>query len=853
MAFVIKDRVKETTTTTGTGTLTLDGAATGFETFSGALGNTNTTYYAIASQNSGDFEVGIGTVGAGTLSRDTVISSSNSDALVNFSAGTKDVFVTLPASKTILLNDSDTVDLTGNLDLNSNDITGTGNINITGNLTASGNLTSLGIDDNATSTAITIDSSENVGIGTASPNNQLEIKSDTATVVARLACNTGTGRDWGVASATDGAFGIYDYDATAYRMRIDSSGNVGIGTTAPEVPLSVVGLDTQIHFSESADSGGYLMSEAAGQFRISGGAAFKVGNTNWTAKSTEAAIIGHDSGGDIKFFSNTGLTVGNNFTPSERMRIDSSGNVGIGTSSPATDFSKVLHISGASAATATTGGSRLFYTGTNGSGNWSVYDGTAAAYRAIIDSSGNVGIGTSSPNNQLEIKSDTATVVARLACNTGTGRDWGVASATDGAFGIYDYDAAAYRMRIDSSGNVGIGTTSPNAFAKLHIVDGAGTLPAMAAGDVLTIQNNNDISDNAGLTAISGTSGISYVQFGDSADKNPGAVYYYNTDDSMRFLANASERMRINSSGDVGIGTSSPAAKLSVDGSAIFNESGADVDFRVEGDTNANLLFVDASTDKVGIGVSNPSALLDVTNTDTTSATSSSLPTQMRVFNLSTSANVSAGIAFGCRSSSTHYSVIENISAGAQLSTLVFKTENNNVVGERMRIDSPGNVGIGTSSPDAKLSVDGVASFGDGTALLPSIANFGDLNTGMWFPAADTIAFSEGGTERMRISSTGNIGMGDVTTPISTDATLNIDQIGSGFPILCHRDGTGDGVQISFHNDNGQVGRINTNGSATSYTTSSDYRLKENVNYDFDATTRLKQLKPARFNFIADT
>jgi hypothetical protein len=59
-----------------------------------------------------------------------------------------------------------------------------------------------------------------------------------------------------------------------------------------------------------------------------------------------------------------------------------------------------LHISGASAATATTGGSRLFYTGTNASGHWSVYDGTAAAYRAVIDSSGNVGIGTSSPSSQ---------------------------------------------------------------------------------------------------------------------------------------------------------------------------------------------------------------------------------------------------------------------------------------------------------------------------------------------------------------------------------------------------------------------------------------------------------------------
>ena len=189
MAFVIKDRVKETTTTTGTGTLSLAGAATGFETFSGALGNTNTTYYAIASQNSGDFEVGIGTVGAGTLSRDTVISSSNSDALVNFTSGTKDVFVTLPASKTILLNDSDTVDLTGNLDLNSNDITGTGNIDITGNLKASGNLTSLGIDDNATSTAITIDSSQNVTM-----SGDLTVDTDTLFVVSspadKLICDT---------------------------------------------------------------------------------------------------------------------------------------------------------------------------------------------------------------------------------------------------------------------------------------------------------------------------------------------------------------------------------------------------------------------------------------------------------------------------------------------------------------------------------------------------------------------------------------------------------------------------------------------------------------------------------------
>jgi hypothetical protein len=105
MALVVNDRVKETSTTTGTGTFTLDGAVSGFETFSSAIGNTNTTYYAIVNSN-GEFEVGLGTVGAGTLSRDTIISSSNSDAAVVFTGGTKNVFVTLPAAKAVILDSS---------------------------------------------------------------------------------------------------------------------------------------------------------------------------------------------------------------------------------------------------------------------------------------------------------------------------------------------------------------------------------------------------------------------------------------------------------------------------------------------------------------------------------------------------------------------------------------------------------------------------------------------------------------------------------------------------------------------------------------------------------------------------
>jgi hypothetical protein len=103
MAFVLADRVRETTTTTGTGSVTLAGAVTGFQTFA-AIGNANITYYTIAGQGTSEWEVGIGTYTSSgtTLSRDTVLASSNSGSLVNFSAGTKDVFCDYPAGRAVI-------------------------------------------------------------------------------------------------------------------------------------------------------------------------------------------------------------------------------------------------------------------------------------------------------------------------------------------------------------------------------------------------------------------------------------------------------------------------------------------------------------------------------------------------------------------------------------------------------------------------------------------------------------------------------------------------------------------------------------------------------------------------------
>ena len=121
MAFVINDRVKETTTTTGTGTLSLGGAVTGFETFSSGIGNSNTTYYAITLPGTAEFEVGLGTLSSdsSTIARTTIISSSNSDSAVNFSAGTKDVFCTMPASKAVHEDASSDVTLPNDLILGS--------------------------------------------------------------------------------------------------------------------------------------------------------------------------------------------------------------------------------------------------------------------------------------------------------------------------------------------------------------------------------------------------------------------------------------------------------------------------------------------------------------------------------------------------------------------------------------------------------------------------------------------------------------------------------------------------------------------------------------------------------------
>ena len=162
MALALNDRVKETTTTVSTGTITLAGASTGYQSFA-AVGNGNTTYYAIASQTLSEWEVGIGTyTSAGTtLSRTTVLASSNAGSLVNFSAGTKDVFVTYPSEKAVWLDASGNASALGTpVSFVGTNITGTAtsftasnvttNANLTGMVTSVGNATTVVTNANLT-------------------------------------------------------------------------------------------------------------------------------------------------------------------------------------------------------------------------------------------------------------------------------------------------------------------------------------------------------------------------------------------------------------------------------------------------------------------------------------------------------------------------------------------------------------------------------------------------------------------------------------------------------------------------------------------------------------------------------
>ena len=397
-------------------------------------------------------------------------------------------------------------------------------------LTATSSFTSPGIDDNATSTAITIDASENVGIGETALNAKLVIKNDAndeyAIRAGNAAGNSGSvagitkiGLDAGTSGSTHaGAYvGLEQSNVSGYQsdltfatrrtnadvapteaMRIDSAGNVGIGTDAPGEKLSVWGDGTATSLYVYDGTG-----STAGRL---------------TADGDEIDVSARGSANSRLTFT-TGAGAG-----SEAMRIDASGNVGIGTDAP----SSVLHLS-------TSNDPQITLTDTG--------------FGASADITGS--------NGNLRLNSQTATI-----------------------FDLADSEV----MRIASSGNVGIGASAPRG--QLHVEGGASGCPdtSGSANDLIL-----EGSGNTGITVQTPNTGKASLFFQDPQSVSAGYVQYDHPSDSLRIGSAGAERMRIDSAGNVGIG-GSPTSPLHVFGDAKLEEASPTLTLTDTSDGSSHLI-----------------------------------------------------------------------------------------------------------------------------------------------------------------------------------------------------------------------------------------------------------------------
>lgn len=227
MALVLNDRVKETTTTTGTGTLTLAGAVTGFETFGTGVGNSNTTYYAVTLPGTAEFEVGLGTLSSdsSTIARTTIISSSNSDSAVNFSAGTKTIFCTIPASKSVFLDASGNATLGADLSI-GDDLTVNGGVIELKNTGAQSELRMYCESSNAHYAALKAPAHSDF-----SGNTTLTLPATTDTIVGRTTTDTLTNKTLTAPTLT----------GTAVMADLDISGDVDVDGTLEADAITVNG------------------------------------------------------------------------------------------------------------------------------------------------------------------------------------------------------------------------------------------------------------------------------------------------------------------------------------------------------------------------------------------------------------------------------------------------------------------------------------------------------------------------------------------------------------------------------------------------------------------------------------
>ena len=394
---------------------------------------------------------------------------------------------------------------------------GTPSYTFTGDLNTG--LWSPGVDTIAFSTngaeRMRLDSSGNLGIGTASLAARFTVNGGAGTSQTRFEVSTTEVQEVATNAAqsayanrlADAAQHIWKITGTE-RMRIDASGNVGIGTSSPGGKLDVVSSSFNIVSSQSTTSfAGFQRIAPAGQFTYD---FYNIGGVE------AARITVTDT--NIMVFSNGSAAT-------ERMRIDASGNLLVGSTAAPSGSGTNLQVSNAGSARMwlTSTGNRNFYLESGAANALQFVDGTAAAERMRIDSSGNVGIGTSSPGAKLDVNgsinaSGNAQLTNASYCFAGV-----TSGAVEGQFAangggevqlraVSNHPLSVYtnnteRMRIDASGNVGIGETAPD-----YKLDVNGTFGFTPGASVTPVDNGDvvfELTNNTTLTVkAKGSDGV---------------------------------------------------------------------------------------------------------------------------------------------------------------------------------------------------------------------------------------------------------------------------------------------------------------------------------------------------------
>jgi len=498
---------------------------------------------------------------------------------------------------------------------------------------------------------------------------------------------------------------------------------------------------------------------------------------------------------------------------------DASGNVGIGTSSPVQKFAVSDPGTNTNAASGTGvarfQGAASSYSGYIGFDASTMSIGTNNANRGLsfaaggsermrITNAGNVGIGTSSPSVRLDVNGSTAdTAIIRRdgGADTNTGLRFQLASdywlagaGSDGNFGITRNNlniGTSTTFRITSAGNVGIGTSSPNARLE--------TFSSTAGAEVSRFEGAYTASGSVVLTnwRRNGGAVAAAMRYNDA---NTSMEFGTTTSHAQAFITGGSERMRITNAGNVGIGTSAPGSRLTV-----RNDSNSDAGIAIQNNNVSTGSIIDNR--QILLGVGGPTA--PVANW------------QNRCFLDSATQN---GFFIST----------------AEAQPLILGTSRT----ERMRIDSAGNVGIGTSSPGSGVNA-GTLAVQTGqdvgisvyrTSTNPAQIHFLDNNNScaigsngnssmVFFNASRT-------TERMRIDPSGNLLVG--TTSASGGERLSVKQTaGSGVAVQQNwNDGTtGDNTFVVFGTEATYTARgsitYNRTAGLTAYNTTSDYRAKD--------------------------